>query len=52
MRFIVKQTGAGSERIGTLTGFMKSPGIVIETPTAALFTQVLKIYLFIWSLIF
>lgn len=42
MRFIVKQAGSGRERIGSLTGFIKSPGLVIETPTAALFTQVIK----------
>ncbi|XP_047545869.1 queuine tRNA-ribosyltransferase accessory subunit 2 [Vanessa atalanta] len=39
MRFIVKQNGCGSERIGRLTGFFKFPGAVIETPTSALFTQ-------------
>lgn len=40
MRFSIKHATLGSERIGTLTGFVKSPGTVIETPTAALFTQV------------
>lgn len=40
MRFIVKQTGYSTERIGSLTGFLRSPGAEIETPTAALFTQV------------
>ncbi|XP_023954027.2 queuine tRNA-ribosyltransferase accessory subunit 2 [Bicyclus anynana] len=39
MRFSIKQTGCGSERIGNLTGFLKSPGAEIETPTTALFTQ-------------
>ncbi|XP_072945438.1 queuine tRNA-ribosyltransferase accessory subunit 2 [Epargyreus clarus] len=39
MRFVLKQTGVGSERLGQLTGFMKSPNSIIETPTAALFTQ-------------
>ncbi|XP_034835385.1 queuine tRNA-ribosyltransferase accessory subunit 2 [Maniola hyperantus] len=39
MRFLIKQTGSGSERIGNLTGFLRSPGAEIETPTAALFTQ-------------
>ncbi|XP_045447692.1 queuine tRNA-ribosyltransferase accessory subunit 2 [Melitaea cinxia] len=39
MHFIVKQTGCGSERIGHLTEFSKSPGAVLETPTTALFTQ-------------
>uniref|UniRef100_A0A2H1X3A8 Queuine tRNA-ribosyltransferase accessory subunit 2 n=1 Tax=Spodoptera frugiperda TaxID=7108 RepID=A0A2H1X3A8_SPOFR len=39
MRFSIKHATLGSERIGTLTGFVKSPGTVIETPTAALFTQ-------------
>lgn len=41
MHFAIKQISCGSERIGTLTGFMKSPNTVIETPTAALLTQVL-----------
>lgn len=45
MHFTIKQTSYGSERIGTLTGFVKSPGIVIETPTAALITQVNFIFL-------
>lgn len=40
MRFIVKQTGCGSERIGHLTDFLKSPEAILETPTTALFTQV------------
>ncbi|KAL0851334.1 hypothetical protein ABMA28_007154 [Loxostege sticticalis] len=39
MRFAVKQVGCGGERIGYLTGFVKSPNTVIETPAAALFTQ-------------
>ncbi|CAB3240407.1 unnamed protein product [Arctia plantaginis] len=39
MRFTIKQATSGSERIGTFTGFIKSPGAVIETPTSALFTQ-------------
>ncbi|XP_045772286.1 queuine tRNA-ribosyltransferase accessory subunit 2 [Maniola jurtina] len=39
MRFLIKQTGSGSERIGNLTCFLRSPGAEIETPTAALFTQ-------------
>ncbi|CAH2239544.1 queuine tRNA-ribosyltransferase accessory subunit 2 [Pararge aegeria] len=39
MRFSIKQTGCGGERIGYLTGFIRSPGAEIETPTAALFTQ-------------
>ncbi|XP_075970776.1 queuine tRNA-ribosyltransferase accessory subunit 2 [Anticarsia gemmatalis] len=39
MRFSIKQASCGGERIGTLSGFVKSPGIVIETPTAALITQ-------------
>lgn len=40
MRFTIKQANLSGERIGTLTGFMKSPNTVIETPTAALLTQV------------
>ncbi|CAH2102735.1 unnamed protein product [Euphydryas editha] len=39
MHFIVKQTGVGGERIGHLTDFVKIPGTILETPTAALFTQ-------------
>lgn len=38
MRFTIKAS-YGRERIGTLSGFTKSPGAIIETPTAALFTQ-------------
>lgn len=41
MRFAIKQAGCGGERIGTLTGFTKSPSTIFETPTAALLTQVL-----------
>lgn len=40
MRFTIKQATSGSERVGAFTGFLKSPGAVIETPTSALFTQV------------
>ncbi|XP_041975512.1 queuine tRNA-ribosyltransferase accessory subunit 2 [Aricia agestis] len=39
MRFIIKHTGRGGERVGTLSGFLKSPNAVIETPTAALETK-------------
>ncbi|CAH0592316.1 unnamed protein product [Chrysodeixis includens] len=39
MRFTIKHANLGGERVGTLTGFMKSPNTVIETPTAALLTQ-------------
>lgn len=41
MHFEIKQTGIGSERIGVLSGFLKS-NAVLETPTAALLTQVSK----------
>lgn len=40
MRFIVTKAGCSSERIGNLTGFVKCPNAVIETPTSGLFTQV------------
>ncbi|XP_013194675.1 queuine tRNA-ribosyltransferase accessory subunit 2 [Amyelois transitella] len=39
MRFIINQAGCGSERVGSLIGFMKSPSTVLETPTSALITQ-------------
>uniref|UniRef100_A0A2A4J5J8 Queuine tRNA-ribosyltransferase accessory subunit 2 n=1 Tax=Heliothis virescens TaxID=7102 RepID=A0A2A4J5J8_HELVI len=39
MRFAIKQATSSGERIGTLTGFMKSPSTVLETPTTALLTQ-------------
>ncbi|XP_049880749.1 queuine tRNA-ribosyltransferase accessory subunit 2 [Pectinophora gossypiella] len=39
MRFTIKQAGCGSERVGCITGFLKCPGTVIETPTSALLTQ-------------
>ncbi|XP_061385725.1 queuine tRNA-ribosyltransferase accessory subunit 2 [Danaus plexippus] len=39
MRFIVTKAGCSSERIGNLTGFVKCPNAVIETPTSGLFTQ-------------
>lgn len=39
MRFIIKQASSGSERIGVLSGFIRSPGTCIETPTAALPTK-------------
>lgn len=39
MRFNIKQVNCGSERIGSLTGFIKSSKTIIETPTAALLTQ-------------
>lgn len=39
MRFSIKQAGCGAERVGTLTGFTKSPSTIIETPTTALLTQ-------------
>lgn len=40
MRFSIKQAGCGSERVGCLSSFIKSPDTVIETPTSALLTQV------------
>lgn len=40
MRFSVKHVGCGSERIGSLTGFLKLPDLVIETPSVSLLTQV------------
>lgn len=40
MRFVLKQAGCGSERIGCLTDFVKLPAASIDTPTSALFTQV------------
>lgn len=43
MRFTIKQATSGSERVGAFTGFLKSPGAVIETPTSALFTQVFSL---------
>ncbi|KAJ0182641.1 hypothetical protein K1T71_002010 [Dendrolimus kikuchii] len=39
MRFAIKQVGVGSERLGHLTEFVRSPNCAIETPTAALMTQ-------------
>lgn len=41
MRFVVKQAGNGGERIGALSGFARTDG-VIDTPTAALYTRVLN----------
>lgn len=46
MRFIIKQAGSGSERIGCLTEFVKLPTASIDTPTSALFTQVFTVYLY------
>lgn len=40
MRFAIKKANCGGERIGSLTGFVKSPNTVIETPTSAILTQV------------
>ncbi|XP_053616299.1 queuine tRNA-ribosyltransferase accessory subunit 2 [Plodia interpunctella] len=39
MRFLINQGGCGSERVGCLIGFVKSPNAVLETPTSALLTQ-------------
>ncbi|XP_030029451.2 queuine tRNA-ribosyltransferase accessory subunit 2 [Manduca sexta] len=39
MRFTIKKTSCSGERIGLLSGFIKSPNTTIETPTAALLTQ-------------
>ncbi|KAM3967586.1 queuine tRNA-ribosyltransferase accessory subunit 2 [Aphomia sociella] len=39
MRFIINQAGCGSERIGSLMSFVKSPSTMIETPASALLTQ-------------
>lgn len=40
MRFTIKQAGIGSERVGSLTDFLMLPSCTVETPTAALLTQV------------
>lgn len=43
MGFVAKHTGNGSERVGTLSGFTRLPGTIIETPTAALLTRVISL---------
>ncbi|XP_013134780.1 PREDICTED: queuine tRNA-ribosyltransferase subunit QTRTD1 homolog [Papilio polytes] len=39
MRFIIKNSSTGCERVGILTEFFKKTSAVIETPTAVLLTQ-------------
>ncbi|XP_068626822.1 queuine tRNA-ribosyltransferase accessory subunit 2 [Battus philenor] len=39
MRFIIKNSSSGSERLGIMKEFLKLPSAMIETPTAALLTQ-------------
>ncbi|KPI97526.1 Queuine tRNA-ribosyltransferase subunit QTRTD1-like [Papilio xuthus] len=39
MRFIIKNSSTGCERVGMLTEFLKMTSAVIETPTATLLTQ-------------